>query len=135
MQQPMPATSRRTPHSTPPRDVIEYHERLTAASMAALVLPGNMTMTEHHAAVDRNPAVMALRRDADRKRAARLPDVEARRAERGLARSQHDAAIAAAQAHYRLCQQQESRIRAEHLRDAQAHRALQRRITNLKWRD
>ena len=30
----------------------EYRERLTAAAMAAHVLPGNKTMTEHHAAVE-----------------------------------------------------------------------------------
>ena len=92
----------------------EYRERLAAAAMAAHVLPGDKTTTEHHAAVDRDPAVLALRRDADRKRAARLPGVEARRAERELTRSQRDAAIASAQAHYRLCRQEESRIRAEH---------------------
>ena len=30
----------------------EYRERLTAAAMAAHVLPGDKTMTEHHAAVE-----------------------------------------------------------------------------------
>ena len=91
----------------------ERRERIFSAAMDARVPNGTMTVPEHRAAMARDPAVMALQHQADRKRAARLPDVEKHRAERAHARSQRDAAVAAAQAHYRLCRREESRIRAE----------------------
>ena len=91
----------------------EYRERVSDAAMAARIPNGPMHISEDAAAMARDPAVMALQRQADRKRAARLPDVEAHRADREHARSQRDAAVAAAQAHYRLCRLEETRIRAE----------------------
>ena len=53
MQQPMPAMS--SPNAalnSGAQRAREYRERLTAAAMAAHVLPGDKTMTEHHAAVE-----------------------------------------------------------------------------------
>ena len=94
----------------------EHRERVMQAAMDArcsVCADVSISLRDHHAAIARDPAVMALQRQADRKRAARLPHVEASRAERKHARSQRDAAVAAAQAHYRLCRREESRIRAE----------------------
>ena len=92
----------------------EYRERIMESAMDAkcggVCADATISLKD---AIARHPAVMVLRRQADRKHAARLPGVEARRAERMSAHAQRNASVAAAKQHYLSCRQEVSRIRKQ----------------------